>query len=183
MVMDLSVHLPLWNKFKKRKELKGSTEGITSILYRLDSALARQVFYTTTRLGIYKTITANVKESNKKQGISKSYNNFRGFNIFPKSLLCIFRRVRRIFSRKPRWFSIDQNASRFEIAIGLKKKLFKCFQCIFKNYKRIRIFSPLERCNTNSNQSSRSQFSNALFIRWSKGTNYGKNEQSLNIKH
>ncbi len=31
------------------------------MLYRLDSALARQVFYTTTRLGIYKTITANVK--------------------------------------------------------------------------------------------------------------------------
>jgi len=44
-------------------------EGIKGFYRGIDSALARQVFYTTTRLGIYKTITANVKESNKKQGI------------------------------------------------------------------------------------------------------------------
>lgn len=59
MVKVPLVLLPYSNKFNKKKELKGFTEGIFLLLYnfRLDSALARQVFYTTTRLGIYKTIT------------------------------------------------------------------------------------------------------------------------------
>ena len=50
-----------WKKSDKDKESKDYTEGIFLLNSSIDSALARQVFYTTTRLGIYKTITENVK--------------------------------------------------------------------------------------------------------------------------
>lgn len=57
-------------KFYKQKESEDSTEGTLPSYFRIDSALARQIFYTTTRLGIYKTITEKVKENNKAQGKS-----------------------------------------------------------------------------------------------------------------
>lgn len=45
-------------------------EGARGFYRGLDSALARQVFYTTTRLGIYKIITEKTKENNKLKGQS-----------------------------------------------------------------------------------------------------------------
>jgi hypothetical protein len=45
-----------------------STEGSKCNLFRLDSALTRQLFYTTTRLGIYKTISAEVQKKNDAAG-------------------------------------------------------------------------------------------------------------------
>lgn len=61
MVKGQLVLSPFSDKFNKNKELKDFTEGLFFSYFRLDSALARQIFYTTTRLGIYKTITTNVK--------------------------------------------------------------------------------------------------------------------------
>ena len=51
----------LQNKQLQDKDLKVFIEGIIYIRFRLDSALARQIFYTTTRLGIFKTITEKIK--------------------------------------------------------------------------------------------------------------------------
>lgn len=42
------------------------------MILRIDSALARQIFYTTTRLGVYKKITEYTKEQNKLIGRSKN---------------------------------------------------------------------------------------------------------------
>lgn len=45
----------------------------------LSAALLRQIFYTTTRLGMYKTVFAEVQKRNKEQGRSKCIfmkNNF-----------------------------------------------------------------------------------------------------------
>ena len=97
MVRAPSVPSLYLKKFKKNKESKDSTEGNLLLKFSIDSALARQVFYTTTRLGIYKTITTNVKEANKKEGISTVFCNFRGFDFLPKSLLRFIRRIRWLF--------------------------------------------------------------------------------------
>ena len=45
-----------------------SRDGIRGFYRGLDSALTRQLFYTTTRLGIYKTVTGIVQEKNKARG-------------------------------------------------------------------------------------------------------------------
>ena len=42
--------------------------GIRAFYRGLDSALMRQVFYTTTRLGVYKTVFEEVKRRNKLEG-------------------------------------------------------------------------------------------------------------------
>lgn len=61
MVKAPSVRSPSSKKSRKKKESRDSTEGTLFLNSSIDSALARQIFYTTTRLGIYKTITTNVK--------------------------------------------------------------------------------------------------------------------------
>jgi len=52
--------------------------------------LARQIFYTTTRLGIYKTITEKTKLSNKEKGISKFYSNLEDLTFFQKAYCASF---------------------------------------------------------------------------------------------
>ena len=48
--------------------IRGFYRGYISRYSRIDSALTRQLFYTTTRLGIYKSITNVIQEKNKAKG-------------------------------------------------------------------------------------------------------------------
>jgi solute carrier family 25 oxoglutarate transporter 11 len=49
------------------------SKGGTGSFYKgLGAALLRQIFYTTTRLGVYKTIFAEVQKRNKEAGKSNS---------------------------------------------------------------------------------------------------------------
>jgi len=45
-----------------------SRDGIRGFYRGLDSALTRQLFYTTTRLGAYKTLSEEIQKRNKEKG-------------------------------------------------------------------------------------------------------------------
>lgn len=51
----------------------------------LDSALVRQIFYTTTRMGIYKTISEEVAKSNKEKGQSNFRSHVETLSFFQKA--------------------------------------------------------------------------------------------------
>ena len=78
------------NKFTAKKELKDSIVGNFDESFRIDSALARQIFYTTTRLGVYKTITEEVKRKNQAEGRSKISVKIDELSFFQKAYCASF---------------------------------------------------------------------------------------------
>ena len=58
--------------------------GSSASILRFDSALARTLLYTTTRLGVYKTVVEKVKKSNSIEGKGKSTLNLAELSFFQK---------------------------------------------------------------------------------------------------
>ena len=58
--------------------------GISGSILRFDSALARTLLYTTTRLGVYKTVVEKVKKSNSIEGKGKSVLKLAELSFFQK---------------------------------------------------------------------------------------------------
>jgi solute carrier family 25 oxoglutarate transporter 11 len=56
--------------FDAVRDIRSEGGGLRSFYRGIDSALARQLFYTTTRLGIFKNLTEWVKERNKGQAMT-----------------------------------------------------------------------------------------------------------------
>lgn len=52
--------------------------------------MARQIFYTTTRLGVYKKITEYTQEKNKEQGISTRFIYVETLSFFQKAYCASF---------------------------------------------------------------------------------------------
>jgi solute carrier family 25 oxoglutarate transporter 11 len=65
--------------------IKGFYRGYLICNFSIDSALARQIFYTTTRMGVYKTLTEYVQDQNKAAGISTCSINKDSLSLFQKA--------------------------------------------------------------------------------------------------